>query len=57
MSNSLQTIINELDEAIIAINAEHKITELNSAAEALLGVSQKACWIKMSILCLRVCRR
>ncbi len=42
LSNSLQTIINELDEAIIAINAEHKITELNSAAEALLGVSQKS---------------
>ncbi|MHC1761295.1 MAG: sigma-54 interaction domain-containing protein [Negativicutes bacterium] len=41
LRNSLQTIINELDEAIISINVDYRITSMNSAAEVLLGVSQK----------------
>jgi transcriptional regulator with PAS, ATPase and Fis domain len=41
LKNSLQTIINELDEAIISINKQNKVVEFNTASEELLGLKRK----------------
>ena len=41
LRNSLQSIIDVLDEAIISIDAENKITSLNSAAITLLNIPKE----------------
>ncbi|MBS7525275.1 sigma 54-interacting transcriptional regulator [Fusibacter paucivorans] len=41
LKDSLQTIINELDEAIIGVNQQHRITEFNKTAERLLHLRKE----------------
>ena len=40
LKNTLQLMINKFDEAIISIDAAYNITELNSAAEAIIGIKK-----------------
>ncbi len=42
LKNSLQNIVNKLDEAIISINKNYEIIEINDTAESTLGIDKSS---------------